>query len=224
MFRRSSPLRPRGRTEGSGLSGLDKALARAEDGVLGTGTDGRIVLWNRAAAKLLGYTAREVLGRASRDLLGGSDDSGNRVGDPGSHVRTLVKRGERLQSLDMRIQTKAGRPAWINLNTLVIPGGPTGSLLGIHVFRNVTASRKLMSRAQERPPGRRGAEVPEHALTRREIEILRLMSTGANTKAIAEQLNVSPATVRNHAQSILPKLGAHSRLEAVVYATRNRLL
>jgi PAS domain S-box-containing protein len=224
VFRRSHPPGPPGRTKGPGLSGLDKAVARAEDGVLGTGTDGRIVLWNRAAAKLLGYTAREVLGRASRDLFSGSDDSGNRLGDPGSHVRTLVKRGERVQSLDMRIQTKAKRPAWINLNTLVIPGGPTGSLLGIHVFQNVTASRKLMSLVQERAPRRPGAEVPEHALTRRELEILRLISTGANTKAIAEQLHVSPATVRNHVQSILPKLGTHSRLAAVVYAARNRML
>jgi PAS domain S-box-containing protein len=224
MFRRSNPPHPLGRIKGSGLSGLDKALARAEDGAFGTGTDGRIVFWNRAAAKLLGYTAREVLGRASRDLFSGSDDSGNRLGDPGSHVRTLLERGERVQSLDMRIQTKARRPTLINLNTLVVPGGPTGSLVGIHVFQNVTASRKLMSIAQERAPGRRGTEVPERALTRRELEILRLMSTGANTKAIAEQLHVSPATVRNHVQSILPKLGAHSRLAAVVYAARNRLL
>jgi PAS domain S-box-containing protein len=223
VFRRSHPPSPPGGTKGSGLSGLDKALARAEDGVLGTGTDGRIVLWNRAAAKLLGYTAREVLGRASRDLFSGSDDSGNRLGDPGFHVRTLIKRRERVQSLDMRIQTKAGRPAWINLSTLVIPGGPTGRLLGIHVFRNVPADRKLVSRVQDRAPGRRAAEVPERTLTRRELEILGLISTGANTKAIAEQLHVSPATVRNHAQSILRKLGAHSRLAAVAYAARNRL-
>jgi PAS domain S-box-containing protein len=223
VFRQSSPPRPRGRAKGTGPSGLDQAVARAADGAFGTGTDGRIVLWNRAAAKLLGYTSHEVLGRASRDLFSGSDDSGNRLSDPGSHVRRLVKRGERVQSLDMRIQTKAGRPVWINLNTLVIPGRPTGSLVGIHVFRNVTASRKLVSIAQERTLGPRGTEVPEHALTRRELEILRLISTGANTKAIAAQLHVSPATVRNHVQSMLRKLDAHSRLEAVAYAARNRL-
>ncbi len=224
MFRQSSPPRPRGRDKGTGPSGLDQAVARAADGAFGTGTDGRIVLWNRAAAKLLGYTAREVLGLASGDLLSGYDDSGNRLGDPGSHVRRLVKRGERVQSLDMRIQTKAGRPVWINLNTLVIPAGERGCLLGIHVFRKAAAGRKLMSRVQEPPPGRRGEEVPERALTRRELEIFRLISTGANTKAIAAQLHVSPATVRNHVQSMLRKLGAHSRLEAVAYAVGNRLL
>jgi two-component system nitrate/nitrite response regulator NarL len=41
---------------------------------------------------------------------------------------------------------------------------------------------------------------------------------------MAERLHVSPATVRNHVQHILAKLGLHSRLEAAAYATRHRLL
>ena len=50
------------------------------------------------------------------------------------------------------------------------------------------------------------------------------MATGANTRVIAERLHVSSATVRNHVQNILGKLGAHSRLEAVAWATRHRML
>jgi DNA-binding NarL/FixJ family response regulator len=61
-------------------------------------------------------------------------------------------------------------------------------------------------------------------LTRRELEILHIIATGVNTKDAAERLHVSPATIRNHVQNILGKLGAHSRLEAVAYATRNRLI
>ena len=61
-------------------------------------------------------------------------------------------------------------------------------------------------------------------LTRRELEILRLVATGADTKTAAERLHVSPATVRNHVQNILGKLGVHSRLQAVAYATTHRLL
>ena len=60
------------------------------------------------------------------------------------------------------------------------------------------------------------------ALTRRELEILRLVATGASTKTAADTLHVSPATVRNHIQNILAKLGAHSRLEAVALATRQQ--
>jgi DNA-binding NarL/FixJ family response regulator len=74
------------------------------------------------------------------------------------------------------------------------------------------------------PEGRLGGEPAVEVLTRRELEILRMIATGASTKAAADKLHVSPATVRNHVQNILGKLGAHSRLEAVAIATRQRLL
>jgi DNA-binding NarL/FixJ family response regulator len=64
---------------------------------------------------------------------------------------------------------------------------------------------------------------PQPELTRRELEILRLVAAGANTRAMADRLHVSSATVRN-VQHILAKLGVHSRLEAAAYATRHRLL
>ncbi len=63
-----------------------------------------------------------------------------------------------------------------------------------------------------------------NALTRREVEVIRLMAQGANTKAAAEKLHVSPSTIRNHAQNMFGKLGVHSRLEAVAYAMRHKLL
>jgi DNA-binding NarL/FixJ family response regulator len=52
-------------------------------------------------------------------------------------------------------------------------------------------------------------------LTRREREILRFLALGMGTSAIAQELSISPATVRNHAQRILAKLQVHSRLAAV---------
>ena len=63
-----------------------------------------------------------------------------------------------------------------------------------------------------------------HELTTREREVLQLLSTGTSTAALAAALSVTPATTRNHIQSILNKLGAHSRLEAVAIASRENLL
>jgi DNA-binding NarL/FixJ family response regulator len=51
-----------------------------------------------------------------------------------------------------------------------------------------------------------------------------MIATGMSTRAAADKLHVSPATVRNHVQNVLGKLGAHSRLEAVAVANRRRLL
>jgi DNA-binding NarL/FixJ family response regulator len=52
-------------------------------------------------------------------------------------------------------------------------------------------------------------------LTSRETEILRFLALGLGTSAIARELAISPATVRNHAQRVLAKLEVHSRLAAV---------
>jgi two-component system, NarL family, nitrate/nitrite response regulator NarL len=65
---------------------------------------------------------------------------------------------------------------------------------------------------------------PGADLTLREREVLRLVAEGVSTSDMARQLFVSPNTVRNHVQSVLVKLGAHSKLEALVIATRSGLL
>ncbi len=57
-------------------NGLDEAFARTADGAFAIGPDGRIMLWNRAAEKMLGYGAREAIGRPCCDLFVGYDDSG----------------------------------------------------------------------------------------------------------------------------------------------------
>ena len=54
----------------------------------------------------------------------------------------------------------------------------------------------------------------EH-LTAREVEVLRLVALGQGNKEVAAQLNVSEHTVKFHVSSVLAKLGARSRTEAV---------
>ncbi len=61
-------------------------------------------------------------------------------------------------------------------------------------------------------------------LTPREMEVLRLLADGESKERIGQRLFLSPNTVRNHIQSILTKLGAHSRLEAVAVAVREGLI
>ena len=77
-----------------------------------------------------------------------------------------------------------------------------------------------MSRKEaERPP-----QLPVPRLTDREMEVLRLVAKGMNNREIAKQLFISENTVKNHVRNILEKLQLHSRMEAVVYAVRERLL
>jgi DNA-binding NarL/FixJ family response regulator len=61
-------------------------------------------------------------------------------------------------------------------------------------------------------------------LTEREVEVLRLLAAGYANRAVAGELYLSVNTVRNYVQSILVKLGAHSKLEAVATAVREGIV
>jgi PAS domain S-box-containing protein len=207
--------------------GLDQALERAGDGVFVIDAEGRLVSWNRAAERILGYSAREVIGRPCCEILAGHDEHDNLLCYPGCHVRSLTAMGEAIQNFDMRVRTKAGPAVWVNVSVLVVKGasGQGRHGLTVHIFHDVTATKELLTLVHERlaTAGHQDA-APVETLTRREVEVLRLLATGVKTKEIADRLHVSEATVRNHVQHILIKLGAHTRLEAVALAMRHRLL
>jgi two-component system nitrate/nitrite response regulator NarL len=61
-------------------------------------------------------------------------------------------------------------------------------------------------------------------LTPRELEVLALLAEGLPNKTIAHRLNISEHTVKFHVNAIMGKLGAQSRTEAVVRATRLGLI
>jgi DNA-binding NarL/FixJ family response regulator len=67
-------------------------------------------------------------------------------------------------------------------------------------------------------------QMPAPRLTAREMEVLTLVAQGMNNRDIAKALFISENTVKNHVRNILEKLHLHSRMEAVVYAVREKLL
>jgi S1-C subfamily serine protease/DNA-binding NarL/FixJ family response regulator len=72
-----------------------------------------------------------------------------------------------------------------------------------------------------RPPDLASAPpLPDEVLTARELEVLQLMAAGLQNRQIAARLCISPHTVKFHVASILAKLGAASRTEAVTLGVR----
>jgi two-component system NarL family response regulator len=67
-------------------------------------------------------------------------------------------------------------------------------------------------------------ELPAPVLTARELEVLKLVARGMSNKDVADELFISENTVKNHVRNILEKLHLHSRMEAVMYAVRKRLV
>src|SRR5207253_10430866 len=92
-------------------------------------------------------------------------------------------------------------------------------LSGDHVMAQSVADHMLemlagSGRSKERYDG----------LTRREIEILRLLAQGLANKQIAYRLKISDKTVRNHISNFYEKLGVGDRSQAVLYAVRKGLV
>ncbi|MFB9763765.1 response regulator [Nocardioides kongjuensis] len=65
---------------------------------------------------------------------------------------------------------------------------------------------------------------PALKLTERELEVLRFVARGLSNRDVAAQLAISENTVKNHVRNILEKLQLHSRMEAVMYAVRAKLV
>jgi DNA-binding NarL/FixJ family response regulator len=83
----------------------------------------------------------------------------------------------------------------------------------VEIARRVAAARE---RGDER-------KVVE-PLTPRELEVLRALTEGLSTPDICERLFIAPNTLRTHVQNIMGKLRVHSKLEAVAFALKYRLV
>jgi len=83
---------------------------------------------------------------------------------------------------------------------------------------------ELVARVRLRIDARAGEDADLPELTRRELQVLRLLGEGLSHKEIASELVISSKTVGSHTQHILTKFGVHSRTQAIAYAYRFGLL
>ena len=97
----------------------------------------------------------------------------------------------------------------VHLGNVVVPPAMLGPLIS-----------RLIGRQEERDEALRALS----RLTRREREVLMLLSEGTDNQAIADELGISAQTARTHIQNILGKLDVHSRLEAAAFVVRNGVL
>jgi PAS domain S-box-containing protein len=215
-------------------------LANTADGVFAIGTDQRIILWNKGAQAILGFSSKEVLGNNCYDVIAGRDESGNLVCSKDCWIVNHIQKGEMVTNHDMLTHSKAGDPVWINVSMVVIPGRRKQFNTVVHIFRDITKRKHSEELIQELiSTVKRSNQAKEHTLsakispldnqsktrlTRRERQVLILLAEGASTNTITEELYISRATARKHIQNILTKLRLHTKLEAVIYATKNNLI
>ncbi len=217
------------------MENLFQMLANAADGAFVVNKNQIIVYWNQSAQKILGYPPNKAIGRPCYEILRGCNDKGQAVCHHNCRVAATAFAGNPVSDYDLVTCTRSGQTRWINISILTVSGTHDYSApLIVHLFRDATQSKQNeqivhqmfhntdQNIAVDSPVSSSLAEIP--LLTKREREVLTLLRQGLTTAEISESLSISSATVRNHIQSILHNLQAHSRLEAVVYALEHRLI
>ncbi len=209
------------------------------DGVFVVDSGNKIIFWNSAAQKILGFSRKEVVGRNCYDVIAGRDKT-NPICSRSCRVMNLAQRGEMVENYDMLTHSKAGDPVWVNVSIVAIPSRRKEFNTVAHIFRDITRRKrseeliqelistiKIDNQAEQNAPSAKVNPLDhksKRSLTRREGQVLMLLAEGGSTSAIAKELYISWATVRKHIQNILTKFGLHTKLEAVTYAIKNNLI
>jgi DNA-binding CsgD family transcriptional regulator len=192
----------------------------------------RIVFWNAGAAEMLGRGAAEALGRHCFEVLGGRDVFGNRFCYANCPVTAGLRAGEIPRGFDLEVAANGHGPLLAHVTVLRIPSVRPDLFTVVHILEPVQESARLaqvLQRLGAQPVAGGctgvGAENAPAAdatapLTARESEVLQWVAAGLQNKQIAQELDLSLATVRNHVHNMLDKLGVHSKLEAVSLAYR----
>jgi DNA-binding CsgD family transcriptional regulator len=202
---------------------LDR-VSRSGEAVFAIDGGNRITFWNKACEKLVGRPARHVLGKRCWEIMRGRDGNGNvycTMSCPVAHqVRDLKE--DPVHPFLLGVQGADGAPRRISVSLFAVPSYQPALTSVVHVLRPA-AEEATVPAAPEPVPVVRQAETfngNAAALTSRENQILGCLARGLSTAAIANELSIARVTVRNHIQSVLQRLGVHSKLEAVVEARR----
>ena len=220
------------------LDGPLELLSNTQDAVFIVDSDQRIVVWNEAAERILGYKAEEAIGQYCFELLDGNPPCSEGICQKDCNVFELTRRNLAPPTYTRLVRSKDGNTCWLRFTHIGIPlSAESAQAIVVHLVNDVSEQirdRQLLEQlggyAKEQPNRFGSIEedprlpVPEPQLTNREVEVLRLLAEGSETREMAARMGIKVSTVRNHVQKILEKLGVHTRLEAVLVAIAQKLV
>lgn len=208
------------------ISHVFQVFEQSTDAVFGIDDGGTIRFWNNSCEKLTGYNREKVVGTACAGVLCGVDLHGKAVCGPNCPLPKVYSGKPTTGNIDMMINRVNGDSVMVNVGAYYTPAELQECADKVCVFfslRRINARQLLHRMANTWRPDTR-PRTATSKLTIREKQLLGMASEGMKTREIADQLNISPETVRNHFKNIFPKLGAHSRAEAVGIGLRYDLI
>ena len=200
---------------------LADSLESTADPAFAVDAESKIVAWNSAAKTALGYSRRHALGELCFKVICGKDVLGNRVCQRECLVFRSLRERKPVRRFRMRVRAGTGHYVEAECTTLCRLGSTSEAT--VNYLLQLWPGRGRDPVSLPRRGDTRGSKAAP-SLTPREMEVLRFLAAGRSTRQMAEDLYVSPATVRTHVENVLGKLQAHSRLEAVVVGAREGLL
>lgn len=185
--------------------------------------DGRIIAWNPAAEKTFGFPENEALGQSCWELLSGQDIFGNPMCCEGCPIRASAFRNEPINRFQIYFRTASNQRKHFSVSNLML-FNTSGEGILVHLCTLIPEAGITASTLKTPSANSPSMDYPHKELTHRETEVLMHLHEGKTIKNIAETLNISPSTVRNHVQHVLLKLRVHSRYEAVVMGRKLNLI
>jgi PAS domain S-box-containing protein len=142
----------------------------------------------------------------------------------GRHMTSALAPEERRRGREIFARNLLGPPQGSDNRAVLLNAGGgrfTAELSAVPLARGghvVGVFGQVKDVEEDQPP------LPAHPkLTPRQRDVLRLLEQGRSTQQIANELYLSPETVRNHVRGLMRTLGVHTRLEAVAVARRHDL-
>jgi PAS domain S-box-containing protein len=170
-----------------------------------------VVRWiNPAARRRVG----DVRGRQFSSIVAPEDKERSR-----ELFARKIAGSESVTDAEFAVVDRNGDRMTVDVSSVPLLRG--GRVVG--VFGQVTNERAAPPLAPDPPSPPDPPLTPPPQLTPRQSEVLQMLEYGRSTRQIAQELHLSPETVRNHIRHILLALGVHSRLEAVTLARREQL-
>jgi len=201
---------------------LEEMFECTTDAVFGTDRHMRVRFWNKFCEELFNINKSKALGRKCYELICGKDMLGNDFCGSDCKIGKHHDKSSPNRNWDLVIKPNGGENVVVNIGSYYTTGHSDNSDTDIRVFHSMrTINCHQLIRRLALKSVTTADDNNINRLSKREYEILRLVSSGISTKNIADQLGISHTTVRNHIKNIYAKLEVHSQAEAINCAMRH---
>ena len=200
-------------------------LDESPQGVYAVDADQRIIYWNSAAERILGYRSEEVVGLRCYDVCASlTENETSPICIEGCPSLALASQGITPPVTHVRMRRSSGERKRVSVIPLVIQTEyGDGETIVVHLFHDRIDDERVEKMAES--VGNLIAPGDDlQPLAPRELQALRMVAQSLEISEIADRMDISIHTVRDHIRNARKRLKAKDRLEAILVAQKHGLL